>query len=289
VIDPSTLDVIEHRAGTYLGTLNAHRLLLFEVTRGHWQVISGHPDPRRITVEGGWSGLAEAVGARGNRAVEQVRHAVELQAHACCSWPDGTMGTLLSYLHRPARGQEPAVLTLVLNDPLMPGYVHAIEAALGKAPRHSREARRLVPITDLPPFVGRERDWASEASLALRVLVALRLRAREIVERGGALLPRDLLADLAREAGLPRELLDRVIDRWTRDGDDGPAFLEFVDTSRFVLGRAHSPARRFLEMSGRREVTGQDWGRRRQRQNRMKSLGKVGPVVSRGSSRRRGG
>jgi hypothetical protein len=40
-----------------------------------------------------------------------------------------------------------------------------------------------------------------------------------------------------------------VLERWTRDAVDGPAFLERVTPERYHLGRAHAAERAHLEES----------------------------------------
>jgi hypothetical protein len=283
-VDPLGIPALEQKQvgalmarGTgLLGSLTAHRLLRFEVVTAHRQVLDGNPDARAIRTEGGWSELARRVGAAGNRAAEEVHAVVAAQAHLCWRWPDGTEGNLLSYTVRPAAGHRPALVSLVLGDPLLPDFVHA----LGKGGRRARESRRLVPVVDLPPTVGRPNEHGPQATLQLLLLAEMRASAREIALRGGVLLSRERWERLAEAADLPPgDLLQRVLDRWTRDGDDGPALLEVVERDRFRLGPAHAAARDFLERSGRFELQGQEAGQRAARRRRIP---RTGPGGSRG-------
>jgi hypothetical protein len=56
-------------------------------------------------------------------------------------------------------------------------------------------------------------------------------------------------------------VLPQVLDRWTRDGDDGPAFLVRVEPQRYTLAPAYAAARDFLLDAGRREAEGRRAGR----------------------------
>ena len=261
-----SVDTVEmlHRAGPrLLGSLDGQRLLRWEVQTGHEQVMSGCLDPRVLRVPGGWTGLTRAIGARGHKAVEQVQVLVMAQAHLVFTWPDGSRGNLIAYQVRPARRGRRAMLTITLGDQLLPGYVHRLSEVLGRTSRTGREARRLVPLTPLPPLIGRERDWGSQAAFSLLVVIELRRGARQLVEEGGVLIRHQRLAELSSLVALPRDLVVRVMDRWTHDGDDAPAFLESTGRHRYLLGSAHRAARDFLEAAGRSELEGAERGRKR--------------------------
>jgi hypothetical protein len=241
------------------GGLNAHRLLSFEVHMGWRQTVDRSPDPRAIAVEGGWSALAEQVGAGGSKkAADELHQLVAAQAHLLWKLPDGSVGNMLSYELRPARPGQRARVTLVLGSILLPGYVHALK---GQHP-DQREARKLVPmLTQLPPVIGPGLLHGAQASLHLKVLMQLRRRARELWTLGGVLLEREQFRELAAPIGL-KDWASRLLDRWTRDGRDGPAFLRRVDGHRYTLGDAHQPARDYLLQAGRDEFRGEEAGRK---------------------------
>mgnify|MGYP003351292703 CR=1 FL=1 len=79
--------------------------------------------------------------------------------------------------------------------------------------------------------------------------------------------------DVAAEASLPAGSLRPVIERWTQDGDDGPAFLSTVSPERYTLAEAHEAIRRFLEEAGHLELEGSDAGKRSVRRKRDRLLG----------------
>lgn len=235
-----------------LGSLTAQRILRFEVHEGHARVLAGEVDARALTFDGGWTELAMRAGVgdpRSGSTRDQVRDVVLAQAHL--RWELGrSAGTLLSYTE-PRDGEGHRRVRIILGDVLLPD---AIFAEMGTSAT-ARMARRLVPILKLPPLVGRPRDHAAQAALQLAVLAELRDRAAELVERGGVLIDAARWAVMARDVGLSPATLPRVLDAWTRDADDAPAFLA-RDGDRWRLAGAHAAAQAFLEEGGRREVRG---------------------------------
>ena len=125
----------------------------------------------------------------------------------------------------------------------------------------------------LPPLIGRERDHGAQAVLQLQVMAEFRRRARELASQEGVLLPYERWQEMAADASLPQGALRAVIERWTRDGDDGPAFLSTVSPERYTLAEAHEAIRRFLEEAGHLELEGSDAGKRSVRRKRDRLLG----------------
>ncbi len=268
-LELDNVDTLLPQGARLLGSVKAHRLLRWEVITGHRQYLAGNRDARNLRVDGGWQALPEAVGlAATSNAVEELRRIVVAQAHLCWTWPDGTRGNMLSYTTRPAVGHRRGMLSLVLGDPLMPHFLFALP---GRSPR-GREDRRLVPVVDLPPFVGDRRTHGAQASFQLAVLGEMRRRAMELIENGGVRLADQDLAQLAANVGLASGLVARVIDRWMQDGSDGPAFLARVDgeADRFTLGDAYASALDLLREGGHREKKGAACGRRAAREKKTR-------------------
>jgi hypothetical protein len=242
------------RGVALFGSVTGHRVIRHQIKAGHEQVLSGNPDPRVIVIEGGWSGYAERLGVAGKKAAEQVRDVVEAE-HACeIPLPDGSYGTLLSREIRPGFRGRPALLRLILGTALLPHYTNDLRRLMGARAktREGAMALRLVPVLDLPPFVGgRSNEHGPQATLSMDVVKLIRDRARELVEDGGVLLDATAFARMAESVGVPLAMAAAVLDRWTRDGDDGPALLKRVGPDRYTLGDAHAAARAFLEESGR--------------------------------------
>jgi len=91
----------------------------------------------------------------------------------------------------------------------------------------------------------------------------MRDHSRELLECGGVKLDDPTLGRLGDQAGLGRTCLPAILDRWTRDGDDGRALLKPCGgKSRYTLGDAYFAQRRFLEEGARREIAGEIAGKR---------------------------
>ncbi len=246
-----------------LGTVASHRVLRWQIFTAHKQVLEGNPDPRVIRVSGGWSVLAhDVLGMKSKQAPQQVEeiieamHATELQLP-----PNGRYSRLLIREVAPAVGQKRGIIRLVLGTALLPDYVRELRQELGTT-HEARRAMRLVPVLELPPFVGRERDHGAQATFSMLLVAYIRNHARELVQEGGVKLDIDVLAQLAAQAGLPRSSVVAVMDRWFQDGTDGPALLKRVDGDRVTLGDAHARARDFIEKGGRNELDGAEAGKR---------------------------
>ena len=256
-------------------SLTAQRLLRRLILQGHYQKVEGRPDPRVVSIEGGFSGLAEqlALGALG-RAPSQLRRILTWFQHVQLNLPTGVVGGLLTWQERRGRRGRPAELSIVLGTPLLPGYVHDIEQARGGG-QAARRSRRLVPVpAELPPLVGRRNDHGAQAVLQLLLLQAMRERAEELVEHGAVELSAGLWAELCRRADLPESLFDRVWARWTAAGERD-RILERIGGRLVRLGPRYQVEQRFLEASGLGSLRGRRAGRRsvRKRQRTGRSRG----------------
>lgn len=92
----------------------------------------------------------------------------------------------------------------------------------------------------------------------------------EIARFGGARLLREQLCRIADRVGLPTATMDKALDRWTNDGDDGLAFLEEVapNTYHIADNDKYGQARRFLDETARRSKQGRRRGLRSGRKRR---------------------
>lgn len=246
------------------GSVVGHRVIRDQIFTGHRQALDRNPDPRLIVVEGGWTAYAERLKMHGKKAAEQIRDVVEAENACEIPLPDGSYGRLLSREITLARGRASGRLTLILGTALLPNYVPELQRAMGPRAK-SREmvlATRLVPVLPLPPFVGgRANEQGPQATLSMDVVSFLRERARELVEEGGVLLDAATFRVMAKGAGVPVGMAAAVLDRWTQDADDGPAFLKRVGPDRYTLGDAHAAARAFVEDAGRRSIGASEAGR----------------------------
>lgn len=264
------------------GTVTAHRVLRWQIFRAHQQALEGNPDPRVVRVPGGYRALThEELGIKSKAEEGNVRDIIEaMHATELPMPPNNAYTRLLIRTVYPAQGRRPGSLELVLGTMLLPDYVQELQRAMGHS-LQARTALRLVPVLPLPPFIGREREYGPQATLSMLVVAHIRGAGRELIEQGGAKLDAETLARLAASSGLPAPLVPALIDRWTQDGDDGPALLKRVDKDRFTLGDAHKDARDFIEKGCKREHDGAIGGQR-SAAKRAKDIERLGRKGSRG-------
>ena len=267
-IEHDVLESLIERGLSKFGSVTSHRLLRWEVRTATEQWLEGQQQFDKIHVDGGWQVLAaEHLGLTSKKAGSEVHAIVAAQAHCMLVLPNGSYGNLLSYWVQAPRGQRRGHIRLTLGDMICPNFVHTL-------PRG--DWRRLVPVTELPPLVGRTNEHGPQATLSLAVVRHMREHARELAQDGAVRIPLAQWSTMAISSGLQPHIVVPVIDRWVQDGDDAPAFLTRVDKDAYTLGDAHAPARNFLLDAGERELTasksGQVSAKRRQQRRKRNAL-----------------
>jgi hypothetical protein len=242
-VEMGALPRLLRRGLELFGSIQAHRIVRHVVVEGHRRAITGEADPRVLRYQGGWSTLAAQANVT---EADDARAIVVALAHAAHEMTDGTHGNLLAYTARRGAPGRPGLVSLTLGDMLLPHFVHSLDASKARTPT---ENRRLVPIVDFAGFVGRNNDHAAQATLQMMFMARLRDAAAELAETGTVRITDAEFAVIAHDAALTPTLLPKVIDRWTRDGDDAPAFM--VKTGdRYTLAPHFAPALAFLEAAG---------------------------------------
>lgn len=256
------LDVILRGLGL-LGSLAAHRLFRWEVRTGHDQHLAGQAYPHILEVDGGWTGLAKAIGLpRPDRVAGDVRALVYSQAHFQFLFPDGARGNLLSYQERDARGRTGrAHVTITLGAPLLPGYVHTL----------TQRDRKLVPLLRDPvPLCGRTNDHGQQLTMSLAVVGEFRERAVELARDGSVRLTPTDFDRLGDRAGVPPRTRPLVLRAWL-DGDArADPFLEQVARDRYTLAEPRRLERDFIVDAGQRELEGAQAGTKSARARRAR-------------------
>ncbi len=242
-----------------LSTVNAHRLLRWEIQTVTKQFVEGMVDARALKVCGGYKELANLLGIGNNRrAAEQLRDIIIWQAAPRYYGPDGRYGNMLSFDYTPSGYKRPAVLQLVLGNMMLPNYVYE----LLKMPESQVGDRRLIPIVDMPPLIGRPNDQGAQPSFQMEILVEMRKGAKELALNGCVKIPKDKLAQLAEKAGLNKRLFLKVVDRWLQDGSDAPAFLNMIQDDHYALGTHFKLAQDFIVEAGKKELAMSQAGKR---------------------------
>lgn len=234
-----------------LSTVNAHRLLRWEIQTVTRQFVEGMVDARALKVYGGYQELANKLGVgNSKKASEQLRDIIVWQAAPRFYQPNGRYGNMLSFDYAPSGKGRPAVLQLVLGNMMLPHYVYE----LLNMPQACVSDRRLIPIVDMPPLIGRSNEQGAQPSYQIEILVEMRKAAKEFATNGCVLIPKNKLEELAERVGLNRRLYLKVIDRWLQDGTDAPSFLKPVTEDHYALGNHYKQAQDFIIQAGKREM-----------------------------------
>lgn len=266
-----------------LGTLTGHRVLRWEIETGHRQFLDGLTRPgvdfRKIEVEGGYGAIAERIGLTSNQDVTAVREIIAAQDATIFNFPWAHMGAghdgrlLIREEIGATRGRR-ARVNLILGTMLVPGYASAINN-----PSVSAASRKLVPVTDLPPLIGRPNEYGPQVSLSMMLVLYLRDRAIELYEQGMVRLRPVDLQRMAREVGLPDDtaFLSDLWRRWQGEEVKGsdpstPPFVK-VDGDRFTLSDHHATARQAIVDAGAQEAAGRTRGQASQELRAKKQAG----------------
>ena len=250
-----------------LGTVHGHRLVRWLIRKanegwhlGEWGPVELWPGvwAQRetvgvgITIDGGLTGLAAALGDSSKQAPERYREVLLILGRHALSWQygekfgAGSMVTVEGLEPKPGaagRGRR-AELRIVVNPPLTPMV----------APKLPDPYRWLVPVLPLPKLRGGKADQALARLdwAATRALVEL---MPEVAEHGGATLPWDRMA---RDEGVTRESLVWALGTWHPERWErlpGPG-------SRYMLAKGGDTgaARDFLLRGALRFKNGQKGG-----------------------------
>jgi hypothetical protein len=249
-----------------LGTLTGHRVLRWEIETGHRQFLDGLTRPgvdfRKIEVEGGYSAIAEMIGATSGNDIKAIREIIAAQDATIFDFPWAHMGAghdgrlLIREEIGAARGRKSRV-NLILGTMLVPGYASDI-----KTPSVSAASRKLVPVTGLPPLIGRPNEYGPQVSLSMLLVLYLRDRAAELHEQGMVRLRPVDLQGMARQVGLTDDP-GFLADLWRRwQGEDvkgsdpsAPAFVK-VNGEHFTLSDHHAAAHQAIVDAGAQEAAG---------------------------------
>lgn len=239
------------------GSTTSHRVFRHLVLSGHRQALNGAGDPRVLNFTGAYARIAEDLGLKSKVESDKIRDIIEAMNHHELNIGNRRERVLMRSYTKGA-GPKPAKLEIILGFPLLPNYVQDLKDAFNNKLEASI-AKRLIPLVSEPPLIGRKRDHGPQFTFQMAVVNKMRLESNSIVRLGGVTLEKATLEQLANVAGLPIALIDKVIDRWTQDGDDGPKMLERIEGDVYRL--AHKPAWDLMVAGATKEAQGRTWAK----------------------------
>lgn len=246
-------------------SITAHRWIRWLVYEGLRRLVAGVRDFRVIRIEsGGWRGLAREIGLPDtDKAANELRSIAHAHAYTRIDLPNGDAGNIIS-LREPARG----IIEITIGTTLLPH--------LANTGRRGTDDRVLIPLVDTPPLIGRQNEYGQQATLSMLVVELMRQRAHELWKEDTVSIDDGDWRRLATRAQLPTKLTPKVVERWTRDDKDGPAFLEQHDNGRFRLAKTYERAHRFIVEAGELSAKASEAGKKSVQKRRAQIEGRRG-------------
>lgn len=239
-IDQKLMSIVTKGAGN-LNSIYHHKLIRHECRSGFENWVQDKEDPRVLRFEKGCTEIAEKLGLTSNRAVEEIKALLHAQAFMHFNFEDGSSGNLISLRNFRSRGcNRDDGVEIVLGTQLLPHYTF-------QAPR---KERLLIPVPELPPFVSAPQYHSGQALLQMMVMEEFTENSIEFVDCESIKISDQKWEEFAKETGLPASVFKQALDRWVRDGDDGPRFLVQIEKDRYALGDNFKKEAEFLRCQG---------------------------------------
>lgn len=252
-----------------LNSVNAHRLLRWEIQTVTKQVLNDKIDARHIYILGGYEELARLIGAgTGRKIASQIRDILMWQGapqQFTLIDPETHReeiireANMISFQYTAGGFKSLSSLEIVVGTMLVPHYLYKL---IKTSSTLSSEALKLIPIVDIPNLIGRPNDQGAQLSFQMELMVEMRKGAKEFAQNECVFISKDRLANLAKKAGLSEKIYPKVIDAWTKDGDNAPSFLRIVEQDRYALSAHFKQAQDFIIQGGKKELLMSKAGKR---------------------------
>ena len=246
-----------------LSSVNAHRLLRWEINVVTNQAITDKIDARHIFIEGGYQELARKIGAgTGGKAANQVRDILLWQAapqQFIFTDPETghqeimREGNMISFKYTSSGFKSKSSLEIIVGMMLMPHYLYKLIHTASLSLSH--EALKLIPIFPEPQLIGRPADQGPQLSFQMETAVEFRKGAREFARNNCLRIPKERFEVLSGRAGLSKRLLPKVIDAWLTGGDDAPPFLKEIEKDHYAFADHIKRQQDFIIEGGKKELT----------------------------------
>lgn len=252
-IDASSIsNILSKKNVELLKSINFHRSFRWLVKEVTNRYVNGVADFRKLTIDGSFNEYARLIGASNNKkTIQDIREIITWMQQVAFNLGDGNLGHMLTFdIRSHPEDRRRKMLSIYLTDMLLPNFVFSIPSKS----QSQRELRMLAPLLDIPPLVtDNHRLHAAQASYQVELCIEMRRRAREVIEKGGIYFPNEQKIAMAGSVGLNLEILTKLFDRWTHDGDDGPKMLEEINKDVYILSNHHQAAKDFIIAAGKME------------------------------------
>ena len=241
-----------------------NRLLKNLVLTAHRQAEAGEALFNRVQFDGGYQGMAKALSYAKRDFGELVALAKMGQHVNWQSRNDIHRGGGWWLVHDKRGGPgAPGFVRFTLADCFLPGFAAGL-AQDGGSSLSARLARRLLPELPCEPPMGGLNERSHGAVWVLHRLFLLELvdRAEELAKDGFVVIPMKRFQELAQTAGLPANLLERVLKAWTEgESETAPKMVERNGDGWRLALATYQPEHDFIVDAGQRRASGRSGGR----------------------------
>lgn len=259
-LEVATLDLEVMRRGldVFRSTL-ARRLIRYFAHEAHRAEVRGDLRPEIVRIDGGFSGLAEIIGADPGKERVRVRDLLAFGRLLDVSTPGLEVHGLwyANTLRLNAPGQRRALEVVLNHRVFLSGAAESMKATAANT-REARRSRLLVPVLRHdPPFrVPNHAEWGRVWSVADAVLVLLVDSGAELAREGCARIDSKAWSRLITDAGLDERRAPTVRARLLEGDGVSPPLVSSIGADRFTLAPEHETELSFIlarAASGRRD------------------------------------
>lgn len=231
-----------------LNSVTGHRLIRFFVQSAFEQIINKYSDHRVLRLDRGAKEVAERLGLKSGNTILIIKEIIHAMAFFYFECPEinGNLIQLKKYKSsktgRKDEGYEITIGTSLLPYKTFDAY-------------HNGECGLLIPLLKDPPLVNPNQSHAGQYLLQMNIMGEFSNQSIQLANEGVIQLSQEKLNKLSQVCDLRPEVLRKVLERWTQDGDDGAKFLERVEDDFFTLGSEYKKELDFLKKQGEIRIT----------------------------------
>jgi hypothetical protein len=229
-----------------LQTVTGHRLVRYLVQAAYDQMVTGHPDYRVLILNRGATELAERLGLNSNRIIKEIKEILHAMAYLQISAHNfsGNLIQLTQIKSSITNRQEAYYITI--GTLLLP-YRACDKFSNG-------ESNLLIPIPSDPPLINPTQYYAKQYLYQTEIMSEFSKQSVHLAQHGAIYIPKERRNELGALCDLQGNIIEKIHDRWTQDGDDAPKFLEKIGDDFYTLGPNDQKALKFLKEQGRLRI-----------------------------------
>ncbi len=224
-----------------LNSVTGHRLIRHFPQLAFDRKSTGEDDYRVLKYKRGATEIAELLGLHGKQHVSNIKEIIHAMAYFQFS-QNTVSGNLiqLSKYKSPTTHRHDEAYLITVGTPLLPYQTFRRE-----------DGGLLIPLLKDPPLVNPNQYHAHQYLLQMEIMGEFSRQSINLATQGSIQIPQHVWEEIASSCGINQNLLRRVLDRWTQDGNDAPKFLEQFDGDFYTLGKEHAKALDFLKEQGK--------------------------------------